>query len=270
MERNTSRRKRADFTPGVKDSLASAANHHCVRPGCNRLTHVFDITTRKYVHFGAAAHDAAASEGGPRPDHTMTRAQLRAYDNGAWLCMGCATLVDVLSPRFPPGMLKKWQYDAHQHLVNVALHPMPDANIPWRTSVSNTRSFCARLRKVAPQMDYRRVVAFTDSVMSLLEQLVRDCNGLQAGDHPLSSLYAHTVNVQLRVTDALREIVKYIRAGGDGWHRAWPDGWNAAPAPSVTSGDDQVSAWWSDVLEARYDLTEFYMGRYDHRRLDLW
>lgn len=54
---------------------------------------------------GVAAHIHAAAPGGPRPAPHFSPEQRRAYDNGIWLCNGCANLVDKESTSYPASAL---------------------------------------------------------------------------------------------------------------------------------------------------------------------
>jgi hypothetical protein len=266
---------RADFPQPVKDALAMAVNYHCVRPGCNRLTHVVpEPSTRQHRHFGAAAHDASASPGGPRPNPEMTREQLKAYDNGAWLCMTCATIVDVLEAWFPPGTLAQWQANAHEMLNRhgVLHNSMPPSQIDWVAAANRAKAFCARVDEIRPHGSGRDLSEFSGAHLAKLEQLTRDCWNLQTPTNTLSALFPHVVSTQARLIDAFRKISQHFGSGAVGWWRdeygMWrrqPPGWRA---PAVQT--DTVSEWFHDAMLARRDLVDFYMNRADTSVYFLW
>lgn len=85
---------RDDFTMPIKETLAKRVAFHCSNPQCRRSTSGPKLEPGGSVNIGVASHIAAASEGGPRYDSTMTPEQRRSLDNGIWLCQNCGKLVD--------------------------------------------------------------------------------------------------------------------------------------------------------------------------------
>lgn len=269
---------RADFSAIVKLELALAANFHCVRPGCARLTHAYHADSKLFFNLAAASHDAAAADDGPRPAPHLSREQRSAYDNGAWLCRVCAKLVDDLPDVFPYGTLSTWQEDAAKRLLQQAASPMPASGISWQTSIVNTKRFCDRVREIRFDA-WSPLDCFSFKAEQKVELLISDCFNIHTGDHPLGSLYAHTVHTQQRITSALRRMIDHLRTQ-DGWFRnyddqRWQRVYSPFPPRSASSqthaGPDRIATLWEEVQSALQHLTDFYMStQFDHTVLDQW
>lgn len=115
---------RDNFTSATKSNLAFSANMRCVRPSCGVVTHIYDHQAGRIVNLhGHAAHLSAASTLGPRFDDDLTDAQRRHFNNGAWLCANCATLIDRLHNRdeYSIERLRAWQQTAMEFILNSAM-----------------------------------------------------------------------------------------------------------------------------------------------------
>lgn len=263
---------RVNFKQATKEELALAADYRCVRPGCTRRTHVFNRAARVVRHYGAAAHDAAASRGGPRPNPDMTREQLRAYENGAWLCMNCATIVDVLAEWFPPGLLSGWQEVAEAKIVAETIEPMPPHYIDFKRAAENAKAFCDRFAKIhitAWSPGY--VTEVTVRARMQADSLIAECANLQSPLNSLSGLYPHVIALQHRIYSNLLAIRDFFsRLSGPGWWLDDDASWKRNIQNNLSPTTDPVSQFWIDAKHALNALVEFYQGRADARMLHLW
>lgn len=98
---------RDDFSKETIATLAKRAGMRCSH--CRRLTSGPNDDPATAVNLGVAAHIAAASEGGPRYDLSMTPAQRASISNGIWLCQTCAKLVDSDVKKYPATLLLRWK-----------------------------------------------------------------------------------------------------------------------------------------------------------------
>ena len=69
----------------------------------------------KAVNIGVAAHIAAASEGGPRYDASMTSQERQSIANAIWLCGNCHTIVDRDEVKYTVTVLRQWREDAEAY-----------------------------------------------------------------------------------------------------------------------------------------------------------
>jgi hypothetical protein len=105
---------RDDFKPKIKDSLAKRVGHACSNPDCDVLTVGPHSSPSDSSSIGVAAHIAAASEGGPRWDSSMTKQDRTAPTNGIWLCHACARKIDNDPDAFPVDLLLRWKQQAEE------------------------------------------------------------------------------------------------------------------------------------------------------------
>ena len=120
---------RDDFPANVRDQIARRAGFRCSRPGCTRHTSGPQDDPNRSVNVGVAAHMAAASPGGPRPDPSMSPEQRTSAENGIWLCQVCAKLVDNDPIRFPIEKLRDWKKRAEER-ARRAVDGGPDPDEP--------------------------------------------------------------------------------------------------------------------------------------------
>lgn len=102
---------RADFPRSTVQSLARRAAYVCSNPDCGVLAVEPNSDGVAASTFGEAAHIAAATEGGPRFDQSMTDEERASYANGIWLCASCHTKVDKDEARYPKQLLHEWKLD---------------------------------------------------------------------------------------------------------------------------------------------------------------
>ncbi|CAB5154633.1 hypothetical protein IST4116A_05126 [Burkholderia cenocepacia] len=263
---------RAEFRKATKEELAQAADYRCVRPGCARKTHVFNRATGVYRHFGAAAHDAAASRNGPRPAPEMTEEQRRAYENGAWLCMNCATIVDVLPDWFPPGVISGWQAKAEEEANAESVAPMPPHFLNFADAAIRAKAFCDRVDMIPiSAWGSGYVTEVTSDARSKYGSLIGACGNLKSPLNPLSGLYPHVIALQMRIYGNLISIRRFFeQLRGPGWWFDADASWKRNIATNASPMLDPVSQFWSDTLRAKSELIEFHQGRSDSRALFLW
>jgi hypothetical protein len=79
-----------------------------------RTTHGAAEDRDSAVNLGNAAHITAASPGGKRYDPSLTPAQRKHHENGIWLCVAHAKLVDADETQFPVDKLREWKRTAER------------------------------------------------------------------------------------------------------------------------------------------------------------
>jgi len=92
------------FPPKTRRELADRAGHHCSL--CLALTTCSDEGGKPFP-IGDAAHQAAASVGGPRYDPNQTKAERSSAKNGLWLCGSCHRKIDGDKYRYTVEDLKQ-------------------------------------------------------------------------------------------------------------------------------------------------------------------
>lgn len=104
-------KERDDFVKPVVDALAKRAAYICSNPGCKTLTIApSSEDALKFIYIGKAAHIAAAAEGGPRFDPSMSSDDRKSIDNGIFLCSNCADMIDKNKGMdFPVELLQEWK-----------------------------------------------------------------------------------------------------------------------------------------------------------------
>jgi len=101
----------SDFSPTTKRELADRAGHHCSR--CLALTTCSDEQGKPF-RIGDAAHQAAASEQGPRYDPDQTDTERSSVENGLWLCSSCHRKIDGDKYRYSVQDLKQMKAEAEE------------------------------------------------------------------------------------------------------------------------------------------------------------
>jgi hypothetical protein len=103
---------RDEFSLETKRVIAARVGYRCSHPDCGALTVGPTADPTKRYNIGAACHIAAAAEGGPRYDPTMTPEQRKHPDNGIWMCRTHADEVDDDASKFTVDLLRKWKKEA--------------------------------------------------------------------------------------------------------------------------------------------------------------
>jgi hypothetical protein len=101
----------ATFSKTTKRDLADRAGHHCSL--CLALTTCSDEMGKPFP-IGDAAHQAAASPGGPRYNPKQTKRERSAAANGLWLCSSCHRKIDGDKYRYSVEDLKQMKEGAEE------------------------------------------------------------------------------------------------------------------------------------------------------------
>jgi hypothetical protein len=101
-----------DFSPATKRLLAARVGYACSCPECRAPTSGPQLEPDKSVSAGDAAHITAASPNGPRYDPSLTPEERRHHNNGIWLCVIHARIVDQDKTRYTVEALRRWKTDA--------------------------------------------------------------------------------------------------------------------------------------------------------------
>jgi hypothetical protein len=104
--------RRDEFGLNTKRVLADRVGHVCSNPDCRVPTSGPRLESDRAVMAGDAGHITAAALNGPRFDPTLTTAQRRHADNGIWLCVTCARIVDHDKSRYTVDQLQQWKSEA--------------------------------------------------------------------------------------------------------------------------------------------------------------
>lgn len=271
---------RQNFSPKVKEDLARRANYRCVHPGCAQLTHSFDPDSNQWINLGNAAHDYAAGQRGPRPAPiTMTPEQIKAYENGAWLCVRHAGLVDKVTRLYPPGRLPEMQEAAVRRLLGQTLSDH-NLRIDYQNACAGADRFCKELDKIHIQPQWNKVVEIESPALGQIASLLRDCN-LLSPRNPLSALYYNAVAKQKQVLDVLSEIRRRAEDHRGLWCFVsdWPSRY---VLPRTTRWDSQtyidsindeafeVYVLYREVLDSKAELRAIANGEVDGTACDLW
>jgi hypothetical protein len=113
----------ADFTLKTKRLLASRVGYVCSNPDCRAPTSGPCLEANKTVNAGDAAHITAASQNGPRFDPSLSAEQRRGYENGIWLCVLHARIVDQEDSRHSVELLRRWKSQAEAHATEALGRP---------------------------------------------------------------------------------------------------------------------------------------------------
>lgn len=257
---------RLNFTKATRNALAIAAGHHCVR--CGKRTHSWE-DGRGMVGVGRAAHDAAASKGGPRYDPDMTPAQVRAAANGAWLCANCAALVDTQSGDFPPGAISQLQQEAVQRSrQEVYATPLrQQGTIDLGNACAGAKRFCARVRGIHMNIGYQLNVMIPQASISKINDLSQECRDLGVLS-PLSAQVVMMVDVQRNLLGSLNAIAAETANRSLWWlnpdYQAYqPAGVGPGMWPSqehrenLLASADRIRTFWGDMHSALEQLVAF-------------
>lgn len=200
---------RIDFTKPTKLELALRVNFKCVYPGCDRVTNGPTAAGDRVISIGIAAHDAAASPGGPRSDASLTPEQIKAYENGAWLCATDATLVDRDPQRFPRGTLSRWQEEAEARASNAMYLAPISTHASTQEVCSKLGAFLTEARKVHFVLYTfgKENTTFTREAIAAARNFIGLCSGYAwKPTHPMHSIHPHTVAIQNQAIACLKTI----------------------------------------------------------------
>lgn len=108
---------RNNFSKKTKTTLASRVAYRCSFPGCGRITIGPGTDNNEHViTIGEAAHIYAAAPKGPRNNPNLTPNQLKAIDNGIWMCNSHARLIDIDEINYSAETLINWKTNAENYV----------------------------------------------------------------------------------------------------------------------------------------------------------
>ena len=119
---------RDDFPAPVVQALAKTSSYICANPDCRSLT-LFPSREdpTKAAFLGVAAHITAAAEGGPRYDSSLTTEARSSIENGIFLCVFCASLIDKNNGiDFSAATLRSWKKE-HEYWIRSSLNKSMDS-----------------------------------------------------------------------------------------------------------------------------------------------
>lgn len=116
---------RAEFSNGVRTTIAGRAGYRCSYPDCGKVTIGPGAGPEDITSIGVASHIYAASEGGPRGQGELSDAELADIGNAIWLCEDHARLVDAnRGEKYLPSVLLGYR-DLHEFRVSLELKDLP-------------------------------------------------------------------------------------------------------------------------------------------------
>lgn len=201
---------RDNFTPYTKEILGQSVGYHCVRPGCGLPTTAFNPSTGNMSRLGFAAHDSAASPGGPRFNEELTSEQRKALENGAHLCPTCARLVDIAPEHFPPGTLVFWQQKAMECRQQGMYSSYQSLGLDFKAGCEGAQKFLNICQKISFN-DYQQLITWNS--YCAMTDLVSQSYPMSV-TNPLSAQFPHMVNIQLEMIETLKFTMHEIKNSG--------------------------------------------------------
>ena len=89
--------------------LFAASAGYCQNPGC--VNELFIDAGGESLHIAEMAHVFAATNGGPRTNSQLGKAERGAFENLIVLCANCHTKVDKAPDAFPDSMMLRWKHE---------------------------------------------------------------------------------------------------------------------------------------------------------------
>jgi len=117
--------KRDEFPKRIKLLLAERAGYICSNPNCSFGTVGPHESSGKSLKLGKACHIMAAAPGGPRFDSDMTPEERSSPDNGIWLCVKCAEMIDKNQGAYSADLLRSWKNDQELRMKFVLEYSVP-------------------------------------------------------------------------------------------------------------------------------------------------
>ena len=101
-----------DFAPKTKEIIAQRSGYRCSEPNCRKLTHGPKASTSLAMHLGEAAHITASRPGGARYDKDMSPTKRKSPENGIWMCINHARMIDKDEKPYTIKLLHEWKTTA--------------------------------------------------------------------------------------------------------------------------------------------------------------
>jgi hypothetical protein len=135
-----------DFSLATKRLLAARASYVCSCPECRAPTSGPQLEEDKAVTAGDAAHITAASPKGPRYNPTLSPEERRHYNNGIWLCVTHARIVDQDQSRYTVEELRRWKQEAEAEAERKLARPqIPSDGLVQRRPLKIQRAFASSI-----------------------------------------------------------------------------------------------------------------------------
>jgi len=153
---------RDDFNKETKRILQERVGNRCSNPEHRCLTSGPNFDSEKATRIGVAAHITAASERGPRFDHTISNKERSHISNGIWLCQNCAKLVDNDEKIYTVALLHEWKHISEENCRR-ELESKPPLVYPQKEgwSCGFCRSFVEHLQVVCTECNAEAAYAAT-------------------------------------------------------------------------------------------------------------
>jgi hypothetical protein len=274
--------REGSFPWSVVRQLAFEANFRCVRRGCYMLTHLWDRNKNRFIVLGEAAHDSAASRGGPRYRPELTVAQRSAVSNGAWLCPTCATRVDKDPDNFPLGTISSWQSEAAEFLREQFNYPFISPQYDMHEMMKRAEYFCGKFNFVLSGLSPRLSAAphILGSQTKAIYHFVLEFERIKYPTHKSNTGYRHTTELQTRIVHNVRLIYDEVRSGKC-WYRDEfqnyrlqdANRWGCETLPDEGARQSSLSRVveaWADARLARERLLAFSIGKVDMGMIAGW
>jgi len=97
--------------------LFAASAGYCQNPGCTN--ELFIEVGGESIHIAEMAHVFAASDGGPRSNPKMSKAERGSFENLIVLCANCHTRVDKAPAAFPDALMLGWKREHSNKLASL-------------------------------------------------------------------------------------------------------------------------------------------------------
>lgn len=178
-----SMRKRDDFSPAIKRTLAVRAAHFCANPRCLKLTAGPHSDETKALTTGHAAHIHAAAPNGPRFNPDQTPEERKHISNGLWLCRECGDVVDKEDSSHSVEVLRRWKANHETMICEVRTKGYADSLV----LLQSRRNDPTVVKKIIALLEDRRALwrtfdaEFPDRVQQSLDHLRSKLVDLRSG-----------------------------------------------------------------------------------------
>lgn len=219
---------RANFTQNTRHQLEINTGGLCANPVCRKLTRGPTHSGTGDARTGHAAHINSASPQGPvrpGPTENVTREQLRAIENGVWLCATCATLVDTNPYAYPVEMLRAWQASAQRrayHAMNRG--PALPTVVNTNDVIARSVAFRKRVQDMRLPMHWLRDIVDIDTLtIDKITMLVQEMGaqqevyGLTILPGPLHGLEPDLVLLQEHILTLLWQFARLVKDSPELW-----------------------------------------------------
>ncbi len=118
----------------------------------------------KSLKLGKACHITAAAPGGPRFDPNMTPEERSSVNNGIWLCLKCADMIDKNSEAYSSALLRNWKRD-HELRMKIGLESsirfVPQIEISRLSDIANNTQLSVS--------DVKRILGYKENEVNAIK-----------------------------------------------------------------------------------------------------